>query len=61
MGHGGYWFAEGAEPLRYFWKPRGHWFCRHFTWDETTAFWPPPASPNQTEGLSHRQLTEIPA
>ena len=38
MGHG-FAFAEGAEPLRYFWhvKPASY-FCRQLTWDETQDF-----------------------
>ena len=38
MGHG-FAFAEGAEPLRYFWpvKP-DQFFCRQLTWDETKEF-----------------------
>jgi hypothetical protein len=35
----GFAFAEGAEPLRYFWhvKPASY-FCRQLTWDETQDF-----------------------
>ena len=32
-------FAEGAEPLRVFWKDRdGSYWMRQLTWDETTTF-----------------------
>ena len=35
----GFAFAEGAEPLRYFWhvKP-DQFFCRQLTWDEAREF-----------------------
>lgn len=35
----GFAFAEGAEPLQYFWhvKPNAY-FCRQLTWDETREF-----------------------
>lgn len=31
-------FAEGAEPLRIFWRRGGQHFCRQLTWDETKEF-----------------------
>jgi hypothetical protein len=34
----GFAFAEGAEPLRYFWKRNGRYFVRQLTWDETESF-----------------------
>lgn len=34
----GFMFAEGAEPLRYFWRAGRQFFCRQLTWDETAAF-----------------------
>ncbi len=35
----GFAFAEGAEPLRYFWHVRpDQFFCRQLTWGETTEF-----------------------
>lgn len=34
----GFMFAEGAEPLRYFWEASGAFFCRQMSWDETVAF-----------------------
>lgn len=35
----GFAFAEGAEPLRYFWHGRpDQFFCRQLTWDETREF-----------------------
>lgn len=38
LGHG-FAFAEGAEPLRYFWRVRpDRHFCRQLTWDETREF-----------------------
>ncbi len=37
MGHG-YAFAEGAEPLRWFWRVAPDQFCRQLTWDETREF-----------------------
>ena len=38
MFKGGYAFAEGAEPLRLFWKRKGQCFCRQLTWEETQEF-----------------------
>ncbi len=35
---GGFAFAEGAEPLRLFWKRKGQCFTRHLTWEETQEF-----------------------
>ena len=38
QGHG-FAFAEGAEPLRYFWHTTPlQFFCRQLTWDETRQF-----------------------
>ena len=35
----GFAFAEGAEPLRYFWRVRSDLhFCRQLTWAETREF-----------------------
>lgn len=34
----GFMFAEGAEPLRYFWESGGRFFCRQMTREETAAF-----------------------
>jgi hypothetical protein len=34
----GFAFAEGAEPLKLFWKNAGRYFVRQLTWDETQAF-----------------------
>lgn len=35
----GFAFAEGAEPLRLFWKAKPDLFyCRQLTWDETREF-----------------------
>lgn len=34
----GFAFAEGAEPLRYFWRADTRFFCRQLTWEETKAF-----------------------
>jgi hypothetical protein len=35
----GFAFAEGAEPLRYFWHVNpASYFCRQLTWDETQEF-----------------------
>lgn len=31
-------FAEGAEPLRIFWKRQDTYFVRPLTWDETNTF-----------------------
>ena len=31
-------FAEGAEPLRLFWRKQDHFFCRQLTWTETETF-----------------------
>lgn len=31
-------FAEGAEPLRVFWRKGDAHFCRPLTWDETQEF-----------------------
>jgi hypothetical protein len=31
-------FAEGAEPLRLFWRTGGNHFCRQLTWEETKEF-----------------------
>jgi hypothetical protein len=31
-------FAEGAEPLRLFWRNGERHFCRQLTWDETQQF-----------------------
>lgn len=31
-------FAEGAEPLRLFWRSGDQHFCRQLTWDETKQF-----------------------
>jgi hypothetical protein len=31
-------FAEGAEPLRFFWHSSEQYFCRQLTWDETKQF-----------------------
>ena len=31
-------FAEGAEPLRLFWRSAEHHFCRQLSWDETKQF-----------------------
>lgn len=36
-GHG-FAFAEGAEPLRYFWHTADRYFCRQLTEDETVTF-----------------------
>ena len=38
MGGGYFAFAEGAEPLRIFWKRGGRFFVRPLTWDETQVF-----------------------
>lgn len=38
MGSGFFAFAEGAEPLKVFWKRGGRFFVRPLTWDETTEF-----------------------
>ena len=38
MFKGGFAFAEGAEPLRLFWKRKGRYLTRHLTWDETQEF-----------------------
>ena len=38
MGRGGFAFAEGEEPLRYFWKASGKCYCHQLTWDETVSF-----------------------
>ncbi len=35
---GGYAFAEGAEPLRLFWKQKGLCYARQLTWEETQEF-----------------------
>ena len=38
MGHG-FAFAEGAEPLRWFWRAKtDQFYCRQLTWDETKEF-----------------------
>ena len=34
----GFAFAEGAEPLRWFWRAGDQCFCRQLTWDETREF-----------------------
>lgn len=35
----GFAFAEGAEPLRWFWRANAEqFFCRQLTWDETKEF-----------------------
>jgi hypothetical protein len=34
----GFAFAEGAEPLKLFWKQKGRFFVRQLTWDETRTF-----------------------
>ena len=31
-------FAEGAEPLRLFWRSDNRHFCRQLTWEETKEF-----------------------
>jgi hypothetical protein len=31
-------FAEGAEPLRLFWRSNEQYFCRQLAWDETKQF-----------------------
>src|SRR5579872_503612 len=33
-----YAFAEGAEPLRLFWRSGRRYLCRQLTWDETRDF-----------------------
>ena len=38
MGRGWFMFAEGEEPLRFFWKRSGRLFCRRLSWDETHEF-----------------------
>ena len=38
MFKGGFVFAEGAEPLRLFWKRKGRCFTRQLTWNETDEF-----------------------
>lgn len=38
MFRGGYAFAEGAEPIRLFWKHQTHFFTRQLNWPETTEF-----------------------
>jgi hypothetical protein len=38
MGNG-FAFAEGAEPLRWFWRVKpDQFFCRQLTWEETKEF-----------------------
>ena len=37
QGSGCFAFAEGAEPLRFFWRRKGY-FCRQLTASETAAF-----------------------
>lgn len=38
MGYG-FAFAEGAEPLRWYWRAQtDQFFCRQLTWDETKEF-----------------------
>ena len=35
----GFAFAEGAEPLRFFWHPKPDlYWCRQLTWEETQEF-----------------------
>lgn len=34
----GFMFAEGAEPLRYFWRAGRRFFCRQMSWNETLIF-----------------------
>lgn len=38
MGHGGFAFAEGAEPLSLFWRQAGEYYVRQLTWVETQEF-----------------------
>jgi hypothetical protein len=38
MGRGGFAFAEGAEPFRFFWQRSGKSFCRRLSWPETNEF-----------------------
>jgi hypothetical protein len=35
MGGGWFAFAEGMEPLRFFWRRAGKFFCRQLSWPET--------------------------
>jgi hypothetical protein len=38
MFKGGFAFAEGAEPLRLFWRRNGMSYTRQLSWDETHEF-----------------------